>query len=126
MIVGIGVDMVSVKEIERLISVSGEPFLKHTFTPRELESAQSAPNQTEYLSERFAAKEAFFKAIQHSSGIDFDLRLLETLNYPDGQPYCVCTGVLQSILVKLNVNTLHITLTSESGIATAFVIAEAI
>ncbi|MDK2902936.1 MAG: holo-[acyl-carrier protein] synthase [Clostridiales bacterium] len=63
MIKGIGIDMVSVSRMEDVISRSGQPFLDRVFTHKEQEYCNMAKSPFERYAARFAAKEAFFKAL---------------------------------------------------------------
>lgn len=127
MIRGIGIDSVYIPEIRRYLEdekLSG-PFVRRTFTPAEQAAAASRPNKAEYYAARFAAKEAAFKALGHlTEEKAFDLRLIETLNHPDGSPYISITERLRPILTVAGVKTLHISITTETDYATAFVVAE--
>jgi holo-[acyl-carrier protein] synthase len=63
MIKGIGIDMVSVSRMEDVISRSGQPFLDRVFTHKEQEYCNMVKSPFERYAARFAAKEAFFKAL---------------------------------------------------------------
>ena len=60
MIKGIGTDIVEISRIAALIAKRGETFLQRVFTPEELVHCGRAAHR---LAGRFAAKEAFFKAL---------------------------------------------------------------
>ena len=68
MIVGVGSDLANINRIEETISIFGERFLKRSFAPvefKEIRKRQAISNR-EYacsLAKRFAAKEAFAKAL---------------------------------------------------------------
>jgi len=128
MIRGIGVDTVRIQELARLIAASRSgSFLRRTFSERELAASQKTACQAEYLATRFAAKEAVFKALAHLTQKQwFDLRIVETLNNPDGSPYVNVSQTLQAVLAEAKADTLHISITTEGDYATAFVIAEQI
>ena len=124
MVKGIGVDMVDVREIARFIAISGDTFIKHTFSEREVIASKEAPNQAEYLSTRFAAKEAVFKAIAHNTkDKGFDLRIVETLNESDGFPYISISEELRGLLDEAGVGSIHVSISTEGDFAIAFVIA---
>lgn len=125
MIAGIGVDTTTISEIARLCSQLSDDALTHMFTASELDRARERPHFAEYLATRFAAKEAVFKALAPlGSGARFDLRVVETLNREDGSPFVNVGPALQELLEKLHVERLHISITTEGDLATAFVIAE--
>lgn len=122
MVKGIGVDMVNISEIERFMKQQG--FVKHTFTKQEAAVSEEVPNSAEYLAARFAAKEAVFKAVGHlTKAKEFDLRMVETLNEADGNPYVNVSEEIQILLEEAGITKLHISITTEGDYATAFVVA---
>lgn len=126
MILGIGVDMADITEIARLSEGDeGEVFVRHTFTERERATADAVPHRAEYLATRFAAKEAVFKAVAHLlPEKSFDLRIVETLDNDDGSPYVHVTDDLAPVLAKAGVQRIFVSITTESGLATCFVVVE--
>ena len=127
MIAGIGVDMVSIPELERLCTskVVGDAFMKRTFTQAERDAANVRPNPYEHLAGCFAAKEAVFKAIADLlPERAFDLRMVELLNHESGSPFVNGEGPLSGVLADAGVCHIHISLTNENECALAFVVAE--
>lgn len=124
MICGIGVDTVTISEIAGLLNRLRPGALQRIFTPAELEAAKKR-EPAEYLAARYAAKEALFKAVAPllDDGY-FDLRLVETLNRPDGSPYIRVSHQLQQILDRVGVRGLYISITTEGDFATAFVLTQ--
>lgn len=115
--------MVDIREVERFLQ--SPAYAKHTFTEREQEEAGRRPKPAEYFAARFAAKEAVFKSIAHLTvKKGFDLRIVETLNREDGSPEVVMNEKLRSLLDEAGVQTLHISITTETDYAVAFVVAE--
>ena len=105
MIIGIGADTVEIKRMERSLTISN--FIQSTFTQNEINNHHG--DKATYYATRFACKEAVFKAI----GKPADWRLIETLN-DDGKPYV--TGFEEY--------KIHISITTEAGLATAFCVVE--
>lgn len=62
MIVGIGVDIIEVERIRKLAEKSPR-FLKRVYTLEEMRYCEGKKNRYQHLAARFAAKEAFFKAL---------------------------------------------------------------
>jgi len=104
MIKGVGIDSVEIKRMEASLKRSG--FQERVFTKAEIANEHGDIN--EYYATRFAAKEAVFKA----TGYPKDWLTIEVLNREDGSPYVS------------NVDNVHISITTEAGIATAICIAE--
>ena len=106
MIIGIGVDTVEIKRMERSLVISN--FIQSTFTQNEIKNLHG--DKATYYATRFACKEAVFKAM----GKPDDWRLIEALNDENGKPYV--TG--------FEGYRIHISITTEAGLATAFCVAE--
>lgn len=126
MIKGIGIDTVDITEIQRFIEQFGDVFLNRTFTEEEVRQAKQKGKQAaEYLAARFAVKEAVFKAVAPSTeSKKFDFRIVETRNHEDGSPYVHINDDLQAVLDEAGVDILHLSITTETQYASAFVIAE--
>jgi len=62
MIIGIGADIIEVQRIKNLAEKSPR-FLERVFTSQEIQYSHSKKNRFQHLAARFAAKEAFFKAL---------------------------------------------------------------
>ena len=129
MVRGIGVDSVEIQRIYKMLTERPDAaFLRRGFTPAEL--AQAPPLEkpmarAEYLSARFAVKEAVFKAVAHlTKAKNFDLRIVETLYGDFTLPVITTTGEIAPILAEAGVDVLHVSITTEAGVATAFVVAE--
>lgn len=63
MILGIGTDIVDIRRIEKLIQQHGARFLQRVFTPVEREKCEGRKDSASAYAKRFAAKEAFVKAL---------------------------------------------------------------
>lgn len=125
MIVGIGIDLVDIHEIERLVSIQNGVFLRRTYTDRERVEAKKAVSSAEYLATRFAAKEAVFKAVaHHTASKSFDFRIVETLSEADGYPVIRACDELRTILEEAGIDSLFVSLSTEGEYAIAMVVAE--
>lgn len=82
----IGIDLVKVKRMEEAIGKHGDVFLKRVFTENEVAYCEArARRKYEHYAGRFAAKEAFYKALRpREAHIRF--RNLEVKNLPNGAP----------------------------------------
>ena len=85
MIFGVGIDNIEVKRIKKQIDDSTK-FKEKIFTVKEIEYCESKKNYAESFAARFAAKEAFLKAIGTgwSNGLQFTD--IEILNDENGKP----------------------------------------
>ncbi|MGO3146706.1 MAG: holo-ACP synthase [Leucobacter sp.] len=115
MIVGIGVDTVDIQRFERQLERT--PKLR-----ARLFSAQEQSLSTHSLAARFAAREALIKALGDSGSLswaDFEI-MRDELRSPE----FVLTPKLRGELSARGANRIHLTMTHDAGIATAFVIVE--
>lgn len=125
MINSVGIDLVEIIEFGRIIETCGRSFIDKTFTTNEIEQSLKAANRLDYLASRFAAKEAVFKAVAHyTTENTFDLRIIETLEEPDGFPRVHVCKELSSLLKQASISNIHISLSHDGGYAMAFAVAE--
>ena len=126
MIYGIGVDLVNVDRLAGVLARYGERFLKRVFTDREIAYCQGRAKQGVYqLAQRFAAKEAFSKALGvglREGGIRW--REVEVLPDPRGKPEIQVTGRAAMICEEMGIKGLHLSLTDEDNFAVAMVVLE--
>ncbi len=126
MIYGIGVDLVKVDRLARALERYGERFLKRVFTDREIAYCQTRAKQGVYqFAQRFAAKEAFSKALGvglRRGGIRW--REVEVLPDPRGKPEIQVTGRAAELCREMGVRGLHLSLTDEDNLAVAMVVLE--
>lgn len=116
----IGTDIVEVSDfMQHLASPS---FLKRTFTLNEIMYCQSKPRPQQHFSARFAAKEAFMKAV----GIGWDQGLqwnhIEILHTPNNQPYIHLKETAQKMLKDLGFSKTVVTMSHSANYATATVL----
>jgi holo-[acyl-carrier protein] synthase len=122
MIAGIGIDIVHVSRIERWMNVPG--LVDRYFHPSEIEaSATRGSGRALSLAARFAAKEAFGKAL--GTGLA-RMRLKDILvrNNHNGKPFLILEGSALARFEALGGGTIHCSLTHEGVNAVAIVIIE--
>ena len=97
-IFGIGTDIVSIERIQN--SLKNKNFLKRIFNKKEILKCKKIKNSTNCFAKRFAAKEAFSKALGTgiSNGINFNEIII--LNKKSGKPYINVIGQTKKILNK--------------------------
>jgi holo-[acyl-carrier protein] synthase len=122
MIVGIGVDVVFVHRLERWQTIPG--LLERYFHPRELSAARSRGNAAALsLAARFAAKEAFGKAL--GTGLaGIVLRDILVVNRHNGRPEIEVFGTASKALAQSGATKIHLSLTHERENAIAMVVLE--
>lgn len=115
MIRGIGVDVCEIARLERHLAKHPRLF-ERLFTPAERSLNASS------LAARFAAKEAVAKAMGSPGGMtwqDCEVEVDST-----GRPSLRLTGTVAATAARLGIDTWHLSLSHDGGIAAAFVIAE--
>ncbi len=127
MIVGIGSDLCNIERIERSLERFGDRFLNRVFTPTERAKAASRPyTRAGTLAKRFAAKEAFSKAVGTGFKRGVFMKDIGVVNAPSGAPALELTGGARARLDALapagHAIDVHLTLTDEYPWAQAFVI----
>ncbi len=116
MIVGIGSDLCNIERIERSLERFGEKFLDRVFTATERAKAQSRPHtRAGTLAKRFAAKEAFSKAVGTGFKRGVFMKDIGVVNAPSGAPTLELTGGARATLDALapagHAIEVHLTLT---------------
>lgn len=130
MIIGIGVDQVSIKRIEEILQKHPDRFLKRLFTPQEIHYCESAPlHRAARYAKRFAAKEACVKAagVGYRDGVSWQDMCVTSSDL--GQPLVHLQGKLLGFLEDKAGNRplkAHLSLTDTDQDATAFVIIETV
>jgi holo-[acyl-carrier protein] synthase len=125
MIYGIGVDLVKVARLAAAIERHGERFLNRVFTPREIAYCQKRRAAASAFALRFAAKEAFSKALGvglRQGGIRW--QEVEVVPNPLGKPELVVSGRAADLCAAAGITGMHLSLTDENDQALAVVILE--
>lgn len=124
MILGIGTDLVEIPRIERALTRHGERFARRILVPLEFERFAAHRKPAAYLAKRFAAKEAFSKAM--GTGIHFPVNWqnVSVANLPSGRPCLRFSEMLALLLETRGIREAHLSLTDEREVAAAFVILE--
>lgn len=115
MIVGIGIDVVDLARFERAIARTPR-LLERLFA----ESERSKPVHS--LAARFAAKEALIKALGGPAMLRW--HDMEVVNDRDGNPGFALHGATAAEAAARGITRIHLSMSHDAGIATAFVIAE--
>ncbi|GGL79829.1 holo-[acyl-carrier-protein] synthase [Curtobacterium citreum] len=120
MIIGIGVDVVDLDRFERVLDRT--PALRtRLFTPSEL-LRDGEPRPSASLAARFAAKEALIKAFGSSAGLSW--QDLEVVSDDQRNPSLTLRSGAQDVADRRGVSSVHLSLSHDGGIATAFVVIE--
>ena len=122
-IYGIGSDIISNIRIKK--SLKNKKFLKRIYSTEEIKEGIKLKNKFMYFSKRFAAKEAFVKALGTGFRDNINFNSISILNDNKGKPYIKCEKSLNKKIKaftkkkKLNI---FISLADEKDYSLAFVI----
>jgi holo-[acyl-carrier protein] synthase len=122
MIIGIGIDIIEIKKIEE--SIQSEAFQRKVFTPAELKVVDGFKNKAEHLAGKFAAKEAFMKALGAGVRQEVWFTQIEVLNHEAGKPYINASGEAAARLEESGAKQVHVSISHSGGMAVAVVILE--
>jgi len=131
MIIGMGSDLCNIERIANSLARYGERFENRVFTEVEIAKARKRPfTIAGTYAKRFAAKEAFSKAVGTGFGRGVFMKDIGVVNAPSGAPTLMLTGGaalrLEEMTPKGHEARIHLTLTDDHPWAQAFVIIEAI
>ncbi len=127
MIIGLGSDLCNIERIQQTLDRFGERFIARTFTATEHRKAERRTlTRAATYAKRFAAKEAFSKAVGTGFRDGVFMRDIGVANLPSGQPTLVLTGGakarLDAITPEGHAAVVHLTMTDDHPWAQAFVI----
>ncbi|MBO9353481.1 holo-ACP synthase [Bordetella petrii] len=127
-IAGIGMDLLRIDRVERALARHGDRFAEKILGPEELQKfharrARDAARGVRFLATRFAAKEAFSKAIGLGMRMPMTWTRLQTLNAPGGRPVLVMAPSLLE-WYQPRFGAAHVSITDESDLAAAYVVVE--
>ena len=124
-ILGIGVDIIQNKRIKD--SIKNHKFKNRIYSSNELKLSNYSKNKIGYFSKRFAAKEAFAKALGTGFRDNLNFKDIEIMNNKLGKPYYVKTKKITQIIKKefkvKNFNC-FLSISDEKDYSTAFAIIE--
>jgi holo-[acyl-carrier protein] synthase len=130
-IVGLGSDLCNIERIQASLDRFGERFENRVFTDVERAKAARRPyTRAGTLAKRFAAKEAFSKAVGTGFSRGVFMRDIGVVNARSGAPTLALTGgakaALDAMVPAGHVAAVHLTLTDDHPWAQAFVVIEAV
>jgi holo-[acyl-carrier protein] synthase len=123
-VAGLGVDLARIERFRRLLSEHKETVLDRLFTPAEKAYAQRKVDPAPFLAARFAAKEAFMKALGTGLRHGLSWKEIAVIKDPAGKPMLELSGKSAQIYEELGGGTLHLSLTHDGDYAVASVVLE--
>jgi len=124
MIYGIGIDLVNIKRMGRVINRWGTRFIDRIFTAQEIDYCVQGPKSVSSLALRFAAKEAFSKAIGLGMKKGIRWRDIEIVHKPSGRPDLNVTGKALSFCHQEGIKRWYVSLSDEGDYGIAVVVLE--
>jgi holo-[acyl-carrier protein] synthase len=124
MIQGIGIDLVENERIEKIITKWGEKFLERVFSEEEIKYCGRHIQASIHYGARFAAKEAFLKALGIGLGMGVKLREIEVVHDNSGKPDLSLRDGAHAQIEEREIRKIHLSLTHTKRYATAIVVLE--
>jgi holo-[acyl-carrier protein] synthase len=124
MIAGIGTDVVHIDRIGKVLDRYGARFVERILTDEERVRFERTKAKASHLAKRFAAKEAFSKAIGTGIRSPFRWHSVTVARDPKGKPILKPDARMAAHLERLGITRLHVSLTDDAQIAMAFVVLE--
>ena len=124
-ILGIGVDVINNQRIKSLIK--NKSFIKRVFGKNELKLSTKIKNKSNYFAKRFAAKEAFAKAMGTGFRNNLEFKDIEILNNKIGKHYYLKSKKINKIInniFKIKDYNLFLSISDEKNCSIAFTILE--
>ena len=124
MIYGVGTDLIEISRVERVLLRFGERFARRILCESELGRFRAHRQPVAYLAKRFAAKEAFTKALGTGIHAPANWHGVWVVNLRSGKPVLEFSPALKALLERKKILGSHLSLTDEREIAAATVILE--
>ncbi len=125
MIVGIGIDITEVGRLERAIARHPERLIQRVFTEREQRECETRHRPAMHYAARFAAKEAFLKAVGLGLRAGMRWRDISVVHAPNGKPSLEVTGCAAERMRELGADQALVSLTHTNEHACAIVLLQA-
>ncbi len=124
MIHGIGVDVVLTRRISRVLQRHGDRFARRVLCEAEWTDFEGAPDRGAFLAKRFAAKEAFGKALGTGVRVPATLHAVWVVRNALGKPALRFDDALAGWMAARGIHRHHLSLSDERGVAVAMVVLE--
>jgi holo-[acyl-carrier protein] synthase len=124
MIYGIGTDIVAIERFQRFIDAGNTAVIDRLFTPEERSRCESRKDRASCLAARFAAKEAFLKALGTGLRDGISWREMEVTNDAAGKPGMKLSGKAEELFAANELHQILLSLSHDGGNAVAMVVLE--
>ncbi|NIS59373.1 MAG: holo-[acyl-carrier-protein] synthase [Proteobacteria bacterium] len=124
MIYGIGIDIVSIRRIERMLERWGPFFTQRVYTPGEIAFCEGRSNPGQHFALRWAAKEAMLKALGLGLRGGIKWTDIEVVNDPSGRPSLKVHNQAKGFLTDRNIKSAFVSISHEKHYGIAQVVLE--
>ena len=124
MIFGIGVDVVEHSRIMDIIKSRENNFVRRVLTDYEKKAYQKAAHKDQFLASRFAAKEAFGKALKTGVSAPATFQNIVVMSDENKAPFFKYQSKLSVYMANLAIKSVHLSIAHERDLSTAFVLIE--
>ena len=124
MIIGIGIDIVEITRIKSAIHRWGNRFAERILTLKEVSKLRDKRDSQTYIASRFAAKEAFLKALGTGYAEGISWHDMEVVRKEGQRPSFNISGRALEIMNNMSVGKIHLSISHEKKYAVAQVILE--
>jgi holo-[acyl-carrier protein] synthase len=125
-IYGVGTDIINIERVEHILTKNKEGFVRRVLSEHEQALFANKGDSASYCAKRFAAKEAFAKALGTGIGKIVSFQDLTVRNNDSGKPYFIPSEKLRLYLLSKNIKHAHLSLSDEKYNAVAFVVLESV
>lgn len=125
MIFGIGVDVVQISRIDSLLNRWGDRFLGRVFTKKEIQYCLLHRDPSPHLAVRFAAKEAFLKALGMGYAEGVRWKDIEVIRNSSGRPGIQLHNHTRALYERHGLNQIHLSMSHNGAYGFVQVILEA-
>jgi phosphopantetheine--protein transferase-like protein len=122
MVYGIGIDLITVSDVERFLE--NPEYAADIFTEKELKLADVMMERHRFFASRYAAKSAVWKSVSHLISGELNKKDIEVLAYDDGAPYVVIEGRLKELLEGTGITDIRISITTEGDSTCAIALSQ--
>lgn len=124
MIYGIGIDIVSIRRIERMLERWGPFFTQRVYTPGEIAFCEGKSNPGQHFALRWAVKEAMFKALGLGLRREIKWTDIEVVNDRFGKPSLKVHNQAKGFLTDRNIKTTFVSISHEKDYGVGQVVLE--
>jgi holo-[acyl-carrier protein] synthase len=124
MVYGIGVDIITIERFKKALERWGDRLCKRVFTPQELSTCQNKAQPGRHLALRFAAKEAFLKALGIGMFQGVAWNEIEITNDSLGRPHMSVRGAAEKLCREKGIKEIFVSISHEAEYGVAHVLLE--